>query len=468
MTPGLLFRDVELSGTTRADVRVAQGHVIEIGTALEQRQEQVIQGDGGALIPGLADHHLHLAATAAATSSTDLTSLSADQAADAIATSAPDPAGWVRVIGFDEQAHGDLDRHRLDVLRGDVPLRVQHRGGSLWVLNSAALARLDPDTNPETNPETDPHPGIERGDDGVPTGRLWRADDWIGTRLGDAVAPSLADLGRRLAALGITHVSDASPDARPAAFAAAAVASGELPQTVMVMAADVRPEPHPRLSVGPAKIVVADHATPDLEELAARIRALHASGRPVAVHCVTRVALVLTLAALDLAGTRPGDRIEHCAVADDDLALEIARRDLAVVTQPSLLRDRGDDYWARSDPADRPHLWPYARLLRAGVRVSPSSDAPYGDLDPWSTIAAAVARRTPSGRVLGATDVVPAATALNGFLAPPTNPGGPPRVIAIGAPADLVLLGSPLADVLATPSRRHVRATFVAGEQIYG
>ena len=48
-----------------------------------------------------------------------------------------------------------------------------------------------------------------------------------------------------------------------------------------------------------------DETLPSLDSLADSMRGAHAAGRPVAVHCVTRVQLVLTLAALDAAGRSP-------------------------------------------------------------------------------------------------------------------------------------------------------------------
>lgn len=175
-----------------------------------------------------------------------------------------------------------------------MPVRVQHRSGALWVVNSAGLERL--------------------GDPSVKRGLLWRADAWLRARLGSR-PPSLRAVGARLAAFGVTHVADATPDAGAAEVVAAAVRRGELPQHVLLMAADCGPADHPRLSVGPVKLVVADHAPPDFDELTTRIRRAHTAGRPVAVHCVTRVALALTLAALDEAGHMRGDRVEHGAVA---------------------------------------------------------------------------------------------------------------------------------------------------------
>jgi predicted amidohydrolase YtcJ len=76
-------------------------------------------------------------------------------------------------------------------------------------------------------------------------------------------------------------------------------------------------------------------------------------------------------------------------VAPPEAVEAMARAGLAVVTQPSLLARRGDDYLDRVAADDLPFLWPYRSLLAAGVPVGCSSDAPYGDLDPWGSVAAA-------------------------------------------------------------------------------
>ncbi|NNN28833.1 amidohydrolase family protein [Streptomyces sp. S3(2020)] len=430
------------------DCRVRGGVVAEIGPRLRAGDaELVVAGEGGALLPGLADHHLHLAAMAARESSLDVSGVSRDGLAEAVARAVPGEDGWVRAVGYDDVVHGELDRDVLDAWNRVLPVRVQHRSGALWVVNSAGLDRL--------------------GDTGVERGLLWRADAWLRERLGSR-PPSLRAVGARLAALGVTHLADATPDDGAAAAVADAVRRGELPQHVMLMAADSGPADHPRLSVGPVKLVVADHTLPDLGDLTERIRRAHTAGRPVAVHCVTRVALALTLAALDEAGSLRGDRVEHCAVADAALAEELAVRGITVVTQPTLVARRGDTYWDRAEPEDRPDLWPYAGLLRAGVRVAASSDAPYGDPDPWACLRAATQRLTPSGRVLGPAERVPPATVLTGLLSPLSDPGGPPRRVAPGQPADLVLLDRPLSEALRTPDAGQVRATFIAGRVVHG
>ncbi|WP_210588510.1 amidohydrolase family protein [Streptomyces sp. GESEQ-35] len=461
MTGDLLLHGVELAGLRGpVDCRITAGVVTEVGRQLRAKpQEFVVRGNGGALLPGLADHHLHLMAMAALYTSLDLSALSRDALASSLARATTGDDGWVRAVGYDDVLHGGLDRDALDRWNRAVPVRVQHRSGALWLVNSPGLELL--------GARTAAHDGVERDGTGRPTGRLWRADAWLRDALGGR-PPSLRPVGARLAALGVTHVADATPDAGAAEAVADAVRREELPQHVMVMADGAGPGSGGRLSVGPVKLVVADHALPDLDELARRIRRAHTGGRPVAVHCVTRTALALTLAAFDQAGALDGDRVEHCAVADLSAAEELAARGIRVVTQPALAARRGDDYWARAEPRDRPDLWRYAGLLRAGVAVAPSSDAPYGDPDPWACLRAASERLTPSGRTLGHDERTPAETVLRGFLSPLHDPGGPPRHVTPGQPADLVLLNGPLAEALRTPDSTHVRATIIQGQVIHG
>jgi predicted amidohydrolase YtcJ len=461
-TTPLVFRHVEVAGAGLTDCRIEGGVVARLGQGLPRGQGAMeIDGNGGALIPGLADHHLHLAAMAAHEQSFDL-SRQGSSLADALADQR-DTSGWARLVGYDERAHGDLDRASLDALTGDVPTRVQHRSGALWVFNSAAIELLDVGSAD--------HEGIERDSAGRPTGRLWRADQWLREALAhsgtDHREISLRPVGIRLASYGVTHVADATPGTGHVALVADAVARGDLPQRVLLLASQGSEIHHPRLAYGAVKIVVPDHDLPALENLADRIRAAHRHGRPVAVHAVTRAALALTLAASDVAGRIAGDRIEHAAVAGDELAAAISDRGLRVVTQPALVALRGDDYWTRSESHDRDDLWPYGRLIRHGVIVAPSSDAPYGSADPWFTIAAAASRRTRSGRIVGPQEAVDARTTLAGMLSSLLDPGGGPRRVAVGEPADLVLLDRPIARVLAEPHRDLVRITVIEGRIVH-
>ncbi|MGW4481706.1 amidohydrolase family protein [Rhodococcus triatomae] len=459
MTDPLLIADAEVDGFGGTDVRVEGGRVVEIGKGLSRRGAEVVDAAGGALIPGLTDHHLHLHATAADAASVRCGPPAVTTAAalrDALTSAPTDPAGWVRGVGYVESVAGDLDAAALDRLCPDRPVRIQHRSGAMWMLNSAA-ARM-------AGLETGHHPGVERDDTGTPTGRVWRADGWLRARLPATRPPSLAAIGTALTGFGITSVTDATPDLAPESQRAIADAmgSGDLPQRVHLLGAplgDRSPDAR-QPTVGPYKIVIADSGLPELSSLADAIDAAHAVGRPVAVHCVSREALLILLVAFDDVGTLPGDRIEHGALVPRETLSRTRDLGLTIVTQPGFICDRGDDYLRDVDDVDLPDLYRCRSLLDAGVPVALSSDAPYGPLDPWQVIAAAVDRRAPSGAVVGADERITAAAALDGYLTPATDPGGRPRRVRVGAAADLVLLHCPLTVALAAPSADTVRHTW--------
>ncbi|MCL9797753.1 amidohydrolase family protein, partial [Frankia sp. AgKG'84/4] len=290
----------------------------------------------------------------------------------------------------------------------------------------------------------------------------------------------LAALGRRAAATGITGFTDATPGRSQAEhrLLADAARTAALPQRLLLMRPEpagprpgsappgrTRPGPGPGgggVLDGPVKIILDDDRLPDLAALAERFAAAHRDGHPVAVHCVTRTQTVLTLAALELAGHAPGDRLEHAAVVPAELYGVLRRAGLTVVTQPNFIAERGDRYLADVTEEDPATLYPAASLARAGIRLAAGTDAPFGDPDPWRAIRAAIDRRTAGGVTLGAAQRLSAAAALALFLGAPGDPARP-RAVRVGAAADLCLLDRPLAAVLADPSSAAVRHTIVAG-----
>lgn len=458
----LVLRNVEVEGRSGLDVRIERDRIAAIGTGLARARDE-IDGRSGALIPGLADHHIHLFALAAQADSVALDEVTnpAQLRRRIEAAAARRPEGeWVRATGYHERIGGNLTRQDLDGLAPRHPLRVQHQTGALWVLNSQALAAVGADQGPAC---------VERDAQGRPTGRIWRGDDWLLRRLPPA-PPPLAPIGRRLAALGITAVADASvtTDAAAAGRLAAAHRTCDLPQRLTLMSgSDLQAPADGAFEVGPVKVLLDDHALIDLDDFIARIHQARAWKRAVAVHCVTAAELALTLAALDAAGARPGDRIEHGGVIPGEAIRRLQALGLTVVTQPAFVRERGDRYLAEVDVRDQPDLYRCASLRAAGVPVAFSSDAPYAAPDPWGGIAAAMDRRTREGRALGAEERVGAADALAMCLGAAAEPGGPARRVAVGADADLCLLVRPLRQALATPAAECVRMTFIAGQLVY-
>jgi predicted amidohydrolase YtcJ len=396
--------------------------------------EEVIDAGRCALLPGLHDHHLHLLATARAATSIDVAA-----GLEPLAT-APAGRGWLRAVGGAD----DLDAAALDRVAPGRPVRVQHHSGAMWVLNSAGLAAVQAAEATEA--------GIERDADGTPTGRLWRLDDWLGSRVDDD-PPNLGPLGRRLSGYGITGVTDATPHL---GAGAQLIHSARLPQQIHFLAAD----PPSWGTTGPRKIVLEDHDLPTYSELREVIADARVLGRAVAAHCVTRESLLLFLAVLDEIGAVAGDRIEHASIADETTVERIARLGVAVVTQPGFICQRGDRYLSDVPAEDVPDLYRYSSLIEGKVGVVPSSDAPYGPLDPWTVMRAARDRRSDSGARVNVKEWVAAAMVLDGYLRQPDALQAPRRRVIAGAPSDLVLLELPLADALDDPRAELVRNTW--------
>lgn len=454
----LLLRAVEVDGR-RVDVAVRRGVVAEVGPAgsLATAGARVVDGHGAAVVPGLHDHHIHLFATAALDRSVRCGPphvRTPDQLAAALRGAPGD--GWVRGVGYHERVAGDLDRHALDRLVGDRPVRIQHRSGAQWVLSSAACRAVGLDTAPRP-------PGAEVDDAGAATGRLHRLDDWLRERVPPEPPPDVAALSGQLARLGVTGLTDATPVATADELRAIATA-GVVQHLQLTGSPALATAPFPMgVAHGPVKVVLGDHDLPPFDTVVAWFGRAHAAARPVAVHCVTRVALVLALAALRDVGARPGDRIEHASVVPIELIADLAELGVTVVTQPGFVAERGDDYLTDVEPSDVEDLYRCASLLAGGVPVAGSTDAPYTDPDPWAAIAAAIDRTTTAGAVLGAVEALAPRRALDLFLSPLEDPGGPPRRVVVGAPADLVLLATPLDEALLAPAADAVTATILRG-----
>jgi predicted amidohydrolase YtcJ len=427
----MLIQRATLLNGTAVDVRT-EHRIVEVSERLVPAAgELVLDAAYGTVIPGLHDHHVHLHSAAAALTSVRV---GPREVADreslrrVLAGMTVGEDGWIRAVGYHEAVAGPLDRHVLDDLSPAVPVRVQHRSGVLWTLNSAGLVRVGLADHPD--------------------GRLRSADpNWSDTL--QRRETGLADVSRRLAAYGVTGVTDATPDLgiEDVVKFAEARRHGELVQRVHCLA--------------PGKRILHDDDL-DLAALTDWIGDRHDDGAPVAVHCVTAAQLVVTIAALQSAGTRPGDRIEHAAVVPADCLADLATLGVMVATQPNFVAERGDQYLNDVPRDEHPALWRVASLLAAKVPVAMSTDLPFGDADPWAAMRAAVHRSTHSGVVLGKDERIPALTALTMFLGSPEQPVRP-RTVEPGQPGDLCVLAASPAEVLAELHSTMVYSTIIDG-----
>ncbi len=439
----MLIRNVELEGKIYS-VRIQDGKIALIDFALDPMdKEHIIDGRGGALLPGLHDHHIHLNASAAALNSVRCGPPHVENMEQLVAALiAASGDGWLRGIGYHHSVAGEIDRRWLDEHGPDRPVRMQHRGGRMWVFNSRAIDLLD------INIPTD--------------GKLIDADAALRKAL-PATRPVLDVLIKKLHSFGITGVTEVTPGNNLADFEHYTAYEEQLNLTIMgseklhglASTGNARP--------GPLKIHNHDHDLPPLADLTAQIANAHDHDRAVAIHCVTRAEMMLSLAAIKEAGVHFGDRIEHAAIADNDIIDQIAKLGLTVVTQPNFIAERQEAYLRDVESHEQPNLWRLRSFVDADVKMAAGSDAPFGDIDPWRAMASAVNR--PSG--FDQDEEITSEAALALYTKPTKDAGGIARKIAEGEAADLCLLDRSWLEASRDIGEVNVSATWVRGNLVY-
>ncbi|MDE3073946.1 MAG: amidohydrolase family protein [Chloroflexota bacterium] len=458
-----------------ADAREMAGH----GTP-------VLDGGGGVAIPAFHDAHLHLLSWARLRAKVDcsgLTSLAELQARIA-ETGRKEPAGsWIRASGFDDQAMVDADlpdRHILDAAGPDHPVRLQHRGLHLDVLNTRALRLL--------NLWACGAPEIERdGATGQPTGRLYHAGELLHGRLERApemaLAADLRQASRQLLAWGVTSVQDASFTNGAAEWELfqRLAAGGALGVRLFMLSGLAHWRELPGASPasefvrhGPVKVMVNEAAGSDLQRLAMELAAVRASGQALALHAVTEAEVVVALDAirrLERPAASGPDRLEHASVIADDWIQDIARSGTMVVGQPSLVYERGDHYRREHRPELHGWLHRAGSLVRSGVSYAAGSDAPVTDPAPGLALFGATRRQTRGGSLLGPAEALQPAEILRAMtLAPAAACGATAELGSLrpGRLADITVLDPDMPQMhSAGDSRKPVRLTIMNGRVVW-
>ena len=485
-------------------VAVEGGRIKAVGAdaeiaALRDGHTRVVDCHGGALLPGFIDAHIHLLSYAASLLSIDCSPAAVSSIADIQAAvrrrAARVPAGsWLRAVGYDETALAERrppTRWELDAAAPGHPVRLIQRTGHASVLNSLALAHAGIGIATEEPPGGYMERDLATGE---PSGLLIEMNELL-----DAVIPAVdcVEMTRavrqasdNLLAEGVTAIQDATatngPDAwetfrrllddgclRPAVTLMEGLESlGKLPEEGA----------SGRLRRGPVKIAIkelGDEIVPNDEDLAEMVWQAHGGGRQVAIHAVGQRAVAAAVQAIERAlqrlpagrqGPRPDHRhrIEHCGLCPPALAERIGRLGIAVVSQPSFLHFNGDLYLARVDRADLPHLYPFARLLRAAVSVAAGSDAPVVTPRPLLSIQTAVTRAGRRGVAVAPLEAVDVEQALRMHTAAAAWAAfqeGERGCLSPGRAADFVLLSN---DPTALPADEiadlEVEMTVVGGE----
>ncbi|MEE9202383.1 MAG: amidohydrolase [Dehalococcoidia bacterium] len=453
---------------------------------------------GATVVPGFNDAHCHLLGLVQALLSLDVSSAgSIPEIQRLLRRRAGEVASgdWIVATGYDDfQLREGRHPHRrdLDEAAPHHPVRLLHRTGHAWTLNSLALEWLG------IGIDTEEPPGglMERElDTGEPSGVFFGMADFLRERLPPLGEAELREgVSRASAAFleaGITSIQDTSQASGPEQWHLFRRLKQEgylRPRLTMMVGfphmdllADApisEPPGEEHLRLWAVKLVleeVTGQLYPSLEELEAQVAQAHSRGYPVAVHAVEQAAVEAATAALErVLGDSPRPhrhRIEHCAECPPPLQQRLARLGVTVVTQPSFIYYRGDKYLSQVSPEVLPYLYPTGSLLRAGLRVAGSSDAPVVPISPLTGIYAAVTRRTEGGGVVAPDEAVSPEEALALYTTGAAHAAaeeGAKGSIAPGKLADLAVLS---ADPTAVPPEEimdiRVTMTILGGQVVW-
>lgn len=431
-----IVRNVRLSGpsaryvpfTGLVDLVFGGGEVVDVSPPGALRTNgQEWDAEGRWAIPGLWDHHVHLAPWALQHSRTDLRGTTdAAEAAALVARTRPDARGIRIGVGYRDALwpHNPAD-YDIDALTGDAPTYLVNADlHSVWI-NSAAARRSNV-----------AEAGVYREQDAF---AIHSELDHIADAQLDLAVAEAADAAASRGVVGIVDfdLSDnVTAWSRRAAshFDALRVSFGTYPADFdRVLAAGLTTgdevDEAGLIRVGPLKIIAdgslgtgtaacehpyapegdAGRMSVPGDELRELLTRAAVTGWEVAVHAIGDRAVRAALDAFTYTGAVGS--LEHAQlVSHADLA-RFGRLDVTASVQPAhALDDR--DIVDRDWTAQTSLAYPMRSLVNAGANVVFGSDAPVARLDPWGTIADAVARTRADRDVWRGSESLDVTTAL--------------------------------------------------------
>ena len=409
-----VISNVEHAGVGGCEVVIEEGRVSDILRAVVPGpKRQKLDGAGGAVVPGLWDHHAHVLATAALDWSVNVAQIR--EINEFIGTlrqairRSTEPE--IRVVGYDELELGELTGPRLDrMIETSVPIRVQHRSGHQWVYNNAAQRALGQ--------------SVQTPEDGV----VWREPtSRPNAKFTRQVRHAVHGVIQKLIASGCVGVSDMSATATAEDIRALRAL---LEPTLFLEAYG-----EPNNGSGFIKHIASDHEYQDPDEVASWMENVDDK---VAIHTVSAETLALITSAGEDLG--PHVRLEHVFMASDDLLTSLAGRGVELGVHPGFIRTHGNRVLANY-PIDEAAQYQRLGAMRdAGFSMFGGTDRPYATESLWECMQAAVDRRTRTGQVISADQALTPEQAFALFTRGGLQHDAEAPRLAVGQPADLCVI----------------------------
>jgi predicted amidohydrolase YtcJ len=435
------------TGSSQANyLEIRDGKIASLGNTSAYRHNnnldsQFIDCQGGSLLPGFHDAHIHLLGMASRFLGVDCSpenasSIKALKEVIFRNCQCTPSEKWIRAWGYDESfflENRHPNRFDLDDVVPNNPIRLNHRSGHAMVLNTLGLhkAGISRDT-------VEPPEGIiERDSNGEPTGLLFEMDSFLDGRI-ESLSESelkrgIQEVSQWLLSKGITTVQDASVmnDFKRWELLNQFKQENLLKQRLifMVGASTAReiasgryPVPKNSTSsrIGHAKIMITftnGAMSPDQDSLNDLIAELNSKGFPVAIHAVEAEAV--RAAAIAIKNTPKNtcvfapNRIEHASELPPDLLKLVKESGVTVATNPGFLYFGGDRFRHTVPLGKHPWLYRIGSLLREGIPVVFGSDGPIELPEPIAQLYSAITRKSKGGFVFGINESISTKQALD-------------------------------------------------------
>ena len=417
-------------------VAVKDKRVIKVGSTEEVsyligKNTKIVYLEGGTVVPGFIDTHIHLADFGRFLLWMDLSLVNSINKMQVLLGERLDKAakgkwvvgrGWNENRFFEKQQPTKFD---LDVVSSENPVLFYHQNGQIALANSKALelAGITKQTLPpaggiiDTIPQTGEPTGILRES---ATDLVWRL---VPEPSVDEIAETTSLACKKIVQAGITGIHWLAESSVDVAILKRLLSYGELPFDVyMIMPLSLMGDSTSLEGFsGNAKVggfeILADgylaSRTAALfepyhedsknsgklqctkEELSSSAKNIISKGCQVVIHAMGDKAIDAALKALDSAQPKGRQRVDPAALLNPTLILRLKEQMVVVSVQPMVAASEFSVYDAIEHLGESRARWlyPLKTLISQGVRVCAGSDCPMEPLNPLLGIQSTVTRR---------------------------------------------------------------------------
>lgn len=414
-------------------ILVDDRHVQRVGTGEPPAADRVVELPGTTIVPGFVDAHVHLTGTGVHRQAPELGSArSAVELLEIVRGIADEREGPVLVHGYDDSKWRERRSPSIAELdaASDRPLAIVRVDGHASLANSGALQEsraLD-------------HPGVDRADDGSPSGRVTReANDalrrWFATHLAERDVEELQlAAASQAVAHGVTAVHEMSlPHERGLRDleillrhrerlpldVVTYIGTTDIPQAMDLGLPCIGGDLPADGSIGARTAAISEPYLDDAgrgalyhqdDELATFFHDGHLAGLQVGIHAIGDSAIEQVVATWERVYQTLGSRgrrhfrarrhrVEHFEMASPDIIERAAMLGLAISVQPSFDAEWGFPgglYEQALGPERSGAMNPFRGLLERGVELGAGSDTPITAIDPMAWIVAFERHHEPS------------------------------------------------------------------------